>query len=62
MMNNVYETHVIHRLLDDIEVKTRVMVHNDPHICHELKDWQDGKLPDSYFKEFLNKYIEALNE
>lgn len=47
--------------LDDIEIKTKIMCHNDPHISQQLRDWQDGKLPDIYFKEILNKYIDQLN-
>lgn len=52
----------IHNLLDDIEIKTKIMCHNDPLISEKLKDWQDGKLPDSYFKETLNKYMDELNK
>ena len=48
---------IIFDLLDNIEIKTKIMCHNDPHISQ-----QDGKLPDSYFKEFLNKYIDELNK
>lgn len=51
----------LHKLLDDIEIKTKIMVHNDPNISEKLKEWQDGKIPDSYFKETLNKYIDRLN-
>ena len=51
----------IHNTLDDIEIITTIMVHNDPNISEQLKEWQDGKLPDSYFKETLNKYIDRLN-
>jgi hypothetical protein len=52
---------LIHCLLDVIEIKTKIMCHNDPNISDNLREWQDGKLPDSYFKEMLNKYIDQLN-
>jgi hypothetical protein len=51
----------LHKLLDDIEIKTKIMCHNDPNISEKLKDWQDGKLPDQYFKEILDVYINELN-
>jgi len=47
---------IIFRMLDQIENKTGVMAHEIPEISVQLKDWQDGKLPSSYFKEQLNKY------
>lgn len=53
---------LIFNLLDDIEIKTKIMVHNDPNISREVRLWQDSELSDIYFKEFLNKYIDRLNE
>lgn len=50
----------IHNQLDDIEIHTKVMAHNDPAISDKLKAWQDGKIPDLYFKEVLNDYLERL--
>jgi len=54
-------TRSIFLALDSIENKTNIMAHHNPVINDKLKDWQDGKLPDVYFKEFLNKYIDQLN-
>ena len=43
---------IIFRMLDRIENKIGVMA----EIAEQLRKWQDGKLPTSYFKEQLNKY------
>ena len=47
---------IIFRMLDRIEDKIGVMAHEIPEIAEQLRKWQDGKLPTSYFKEQLNKY------
>lgn len=47
---------IIFRMLDRIEDKVGIMAHEIPEIGEQLKKWQDGKLPTSYFKEQLNKY------
>ena len=55
------QAQLIFSLLDRIEGQTRVMAHKDDNISHQLKRWQDGHLPDSYFRETLNKYLDRLN-
>lgn len=52
----------IHNTLDDIEIITKVMCHNDTMISAQLRNWQDGKLPDSYFKELLSVYLDELRK
>lgn len=47
---------LIFRMLDQIEDETGIMADEIPEISAQLKEWQDGKLPNSYFKEQLNKY------
>lgn len=52
---------MIFKMLDRIENKTGIMAHNIPEIAEKLQNWQDGKIKDSYFIEFLNKYWDAIN-
>jgi hypothetical protein len=55
----------IHKLLDDIEIKTRVVVTKNDLISDTLLTWQNGKLPDEYFRRILQDYLdemELLNE
>lgn len=45
-----------------IENKTGLMAHEIPGLKDKLQQYQDGKLKRSYFKEYLNKYIDILNK
>lgn len=56
-----YQKTRIFRLLDCIELKTKVMAHEDSRIASSLKDWQDGKLANSFFIEVLSGYVDDLN-
>lgn len=51
---------LIFEKLDRIELKTRVMAHEIPEIADRLRKWQDGQIKDSFFAEFLNKYLDNL--
>lgn len=52
---------LIFEKLDRIELKTRVIAHEIPEIAARLRKWQDGQLNDSFFAEFLNKYLDELS-
>ena len=52
--------HLIFKKLDQIELKTKVMAHEIPEIKEHLKKWQDGQLKDSFFSEFLNRYLDKI--
>jgi len=50
----------IHGLLDDIEIKTKTVITKDILISRILIEWQNGKLPDDYFKRVLEDYLDIL--
>lgn len=52
---------LIFEKLDRIELRTRAMAHEIPEIAEKLRQWQDGQLKDSFFSEFLNKYLDKLS-
>lgn len=64
MVDNIKESNLdknmVFNLLDKIEDKKKKMAHEIPEIKDNLKKWQDGKIKDSFFREFLNKYIDKM--
>lgn len=46
--------------LDTIENLTGKMAHENEDIAAKLDAWNRADLKDSYFQEFLNKYLDKL--
>jgi predicted translin family RNA/ssDNA-binding protein len=55
-------TNIIFNKLDRIEDRLKKMAHEIPELNDNLKRWQEGELNNNYFNEFLNKFIDNLNE
>lgn len=50
----------IHDLLDDIEIITKQVITKNKGITHLMNEWQDGKLDDLSFKEYLINHKDYL--
>lgn len=51
----------IFKLLDMIEDKTKIMIHEIPELGDKMNRWQRGEYKDSFFKETLNRYWDSIN-
>lgn len=60
MENKKFIKNRIFSMLESIEKKTKIMAHHDENIKNELKQWQDGKLKDSYFNLILVNYFDSI--
>lgn len=55
------KVNMIFNLLDRIEDKLGDMAHQIPEITEKLQKWQDKKVSDSFFYNYLTGYWDKIN-